>query len=156
MELVEGSNLTRVFVQDTVLDFPRLNVITRDNASVYIDSVLSFKVVNPKLMLYSCVNLQAMLSKLLQVRRHWHASPCNQRHAARFALQPASRRTLCPATSFTPLPSEYAAQLSQQHRRGPAGGGRGGAERAYRAHGRAGAAPLSRQKNKTVETYAPS
>ena len=51
-----------------MLDFPRLNVITRDNASVYIDSVLSFKVVNPKLMLYSCVNLQAMLSKLLQVR----------------------------------------------------------------------------------------
>ncbi len=48
---VEGKNLTRVFVQDTVLDFPRLNVITRDNASVYIDSVLSFKVVNPKLML---------------------------------------------------------------------------------------------------------
>ncbi len=92
MELVEGSNLTRVFVQDTVLDFPRLNVITRDNASVYIDAVLSFKVVNPKLMLYSCVNLQAMLSKLLQVRRHWHSAPCNsftphavpcnQRHAA--------------------------------------------------------------------------
>jgi regulator of protease activity HflC (stomatin/prohibitin superfamily) len=68
VELVEGKNLTRVFIQDTVLDFPRLNVITRDNASVYIDSVLSFKVVNPKLMLYSCVNLQAMLSKLLQVR----------------------------------------------------------------------------------------
>jgi hypothetical protein len=81
VELVEGSNLTRVFVQDTVLDFPRLNVITRDNASVYIDSVLSFKVVNPKLMLYSCVNLQAMLSKLLQVRRvlftlHLHLAPC--------------------------------------------------------------------------------
>ena len=93
MELVEGSNLTRVFVQDTVLDFPRLNVITRDNASVYIDSVLSFKVVNPKLMLYSCVNLQAMLSKLLQVRRllftlHLHLAPapctctCNHHHAA--------------------------------------------------------------------------
>jgi regulator of protease activity HflC (stomatin/prohibitin superfamily) len=68
VELVEGKNLTRVFVQDTVLDFPRLNVITRDNASVYIDAVLSFKVVNPKLMLYSCTNLQAVLSKLLQVR----------------------------------------------------------------------------------------
>ena len=59
-----------------MLDFPRLNVITRDNASVYIDSVLSFKVVNPKLMLYSCVNLQAMLSKLLQVRSRCRVPAC--------------------------------------------------------------------------------
>jgi regulator of protease activity HflC (stomatin/prohibitin superfamily) len=76
--MVEGKNLTRVFVQDTVLDFPRLNVITRDNASVYIDSVLSFKVVNPKLMLYSCVNLQAMLSKLLQVRSRSRVPVCQR------------------------------------------------------------------------------
>ena len=90
VELVEGSNLTRVFVQDTVLDFPRLNVITRDNASVYIDSVLSFKVVNPKLMLYSCVNLQAMLSKLLQVPCTLHPAPCTL-HPAPCTLQPAQR-----------------------------------------------------------------
>ena len=74
-------------LQDTVLDFPRLNVITRDNASVYIDSVLSFKVVNPKLMLYSCVNLQAMLSKLLQVPR---AAVARTLHPAPCTLHPAT------------------------------------------------------------------
>ena len=80
-------------MQDTVLDFPRLNVITRDNASVYIDSVLSFKVVNPKLMLYSCVNLQAMLSKLLQVPPApctLPPAPCTL-HPAPCTLQPAQR-----------------------------------------------------------------
>ena len=94
--MVEGKNLTRVFVQDTVLDFPRLNVITRDNASVYIDSVLSFKVVNPKLMLYSCVNLQAMLSKLLQVRAR-------------------SRVPVCQCASVTLPATEHAAQPCERH-----------------------------------------
>eukprot|EP00294_Goniomonas_avonlea_P016177 CAMPEP_0114543242 /NCGR_PEP_ID=MMETSP0114-20121206/2253_1 /TAXON_ID=31324 /ORGANISM="Goniomonas sp, Strain m" /LENGTH=332 /DNA_ID=CAMNT_0001727571 /DNA_START=15 /DNA_END=1013 /DNA_ORIENTATION=+ len=64
----EGNNLERINTMDCVIDFPKQNVITRDNASIYLDAVLSFKVVNPKGFIYSCTNLQNILSKLLQAQ----------------------------------------------------------------------------------------
>eukprot|EP00698_Gefionella_okellyi_P009371 TRINITY_DN2377_c0_g1_i1.p1 TRINITY_DN2377_c0_g1~~TRINITY_DN2377_c0_g1_i1.p1 ORF type:complete len:278 (-),score=41.36 TRINITY_DN2377_c0_g1_i1:97-930(-) len=63
---VEKLNLQVVSTQNEVLDFPKQHVISRDNATVYLDAVLSYKIVNPKQMLYSCNNLPDMLSKLMQ------------------------------------------------------------------------------------------
>jgi len=63
--LVEGS-ATRINTQNEVIDFPKQRVITRDNASVSLDAVLSYRIVNPKQMIYSVNNLPFVLSKLLQ------------------------------------------------------------------------------------------
>lgn len=43
-------------------------MITRDNASVLLDAVLSYRVVNPRQMIYRCRNLPLILSKLLQAQ----------------------------------------------------------------------------------------
>ena len=43
-------------------------MITRDNASVLIDAVLNYRIVNPKQMIYKSVNLPLILSKLLQAQ----------------------------------------------------------------------------------------
>jgi hypothetical protein len=51
-----------------VLDFPKQKVISRDNASISLDAVLSFRVTNPQKMIYNSVNLPWMLSKLLQAQ----------------------------------------------------------------------------------------
>jgi len=59
---------TRISTQNEVLDFPRQHVITRDNAAVSLDAVLSYKIVNPKQMIYSVTNLPDVLSKLLQAQ----------------------------------------------------------------------------------------
>ncbi|EAL67784.1 hypothetical protein DDB_G0279271 [Dictyostelium discoideum AX4] len=67
-ELREGLNLTRISTQNEVLDLPKQTVITRDCASVDLDAVLSYKITNPKQMIYSCVNLPNILSKLLQAQ----------------------------------------------------------------------------------------
>eukprot|EP00004_Rigifila_ramosa_P004057 TRINITY_DN1447_c0_g1_i2.p1 TRINITY_DN1447_c0_g1~~TRINITY_DN1447_c0_g1_i2.p1 ORF type:complete len:163 (+),score=43.78 TRINITY_DN1447_c0_g1_i2:44-490(+) len=66
-QLIERLNMERISTQNEVLDFPKQNVITRDNASIYLDAVLSYKIVNPKQMIYSIQNLPDALSKLLQV-----------------------------------------------------------------------------------------
>ena len=43
-----------------VLDFPKQKVISRDNASISLDAVLSFRVVNAQKMIYNSVNLPWM------------------------------------------------------------------------------------------------
>lgn len=64
--LVQKLNQTRIVTQDEILDLPRQSVITRDNASISLDVLLSYKVVNPKQMMYSCVNLPRLMHKVLQ------------------------------------------------------------------------------------------
>jgi len=64
----EKTNLDRISTQNEVLEFPKTHVITRDNAAVSLDAVLSYKVVNPKQMVYSVTNLPFVLSKLLQAQ----------------------------------------------------------------------------------------
>jgi len=58
----------RVTNQNEVIDFPKQMVISRDNAQLQLDAVLSFKVMVPNTMIYSTVNLPQMLSKLLQAQ----------------------------------------------------------------------------------------
>eukprot|EP00753_Platysulcus_tardus_P015619 PLAT5139.1.p1 GENE.PLAT5139.1~~PLAT5139.1.p1 ORF type:complete len:331 (-),score=161.48 PLAT5139.1:106-1098(-) len=68
VKLVEKRNQTRVSTVNEVLDFPRQNVITRDNALIYLDAVLSYTISTPTTMIYSTRNLPHMLSKLLQAQ----------------------------------------------------------------------------------------
>jgi len=56
----------KIMTQTEVIDFPGQSVISRDNASIKLDCVLQFKIQNPKLMIYSTINLPYMLSRLLQ------------------------------------------------------------------------------------------
>lgn len=65
---VEKTGLTKVLTQNEVLDFPKQNVITRDNATISVDAVLNYKIVNPKVMIYTTQNLPRMLSKVLQAQ----------------------------------------------------------------------------------------
>lgn len=51
-----------------MIDFPKQMVISRDNARLQLDAVLSWKVVNQRQMIYSTVNLPQMLSHLLQAQ----------------------------------------------------------------------------------------
>jgi len=66
--LVQKYNQYKINTQAEVLDFPKQGVITRDNASVLLDAVLNYRIVNPKQMIYKCRNLPHILSKLLQAQ----------------------------------------------------------------------------------------
>lgn len=68
VQLVEKVDQTRVMTQDEIMDLPKQACITRDNASISLDVLLSYKVVNPKVMLYSCQNLPRIMSKVLQAQ----------------------------------------------------------------------------------------
>lgn len=61
-------NSYRISNQNEVIDFPRQMVISRDNAKLLLDAVLSWKIVNQRQMIYSTVNLPQMLSHLLQAQ----------------------------------------------------------------------------------------
>ncbi|KAF2076812.1 hypothetical protein CYY_001889 [Polysphondylium violaceum] len=67
-ELKEKLNQTRISTQNEVIDLPKQRIITRDNATLFLDAVLSYKIVNPKQMIYACTNLPNILSKLLQAQ----------------------------------------------------------------------------------------
>lgn len=58
----------RISNQNEVIDFPKQMVISRDNARLQLDAVLSWKIVNQRQMIYSTVNLPQMLSKMLQAQ----------------------------------------------------------------------------------------
>mmetsp|Transcript_9278 Transcript_9278/g.31432 ORF Transcript_9278/g.31432 Transcript_9278/m.31432 type:complete len:343 (+) Transcript_9278:49-1077(+) len=65
--LVQRSSY-RISNQNEVIDFPKQMVISRDNAQLELDAVLSWKVVNQRQMIYATVNLPDMLSKLMQAQ----------------------------------------------------------------------------------------
>lgn len=64
----EQDNETKISTQNEVMDFPKQEVITRDNAFIQLDALLNYQVVNPKAMIYSTQNLPRMLAKLLQAQ----------------------------------------------------------------------------------------
>jgi regulator of protease activity HflC (stomatin/prohibitin superfamily) len=61
-------NAYKISTQEEVLDFPKQRAISRDNAIIELDAVLNFKILHPKIFIYSCVNLPLILSKLLQAQ----------------------------------------------------------------------------------------
>ena len=57
---------TRIDVRESVYDFPRQNVITKDNASISINALLYFQVMDPKSVAYEIQNLPEAIEKLTQ------------------------------------------------------------------------------------------
>jgi len=66
--LHQKTGVYRIVTQNEVVDFPKTTVISRDNAALLIDAVLSYTIVNPKQMIYSVQNLPDVLNKLLQAQ----------------------------------------------------------------------------------------
>ena len=56
----------RIDLRETVFDFPRQNVITKDNVTISINALLYFQITDPKKALYSIENLPEAIEKLTQ------------------------------------------------------------------------------------------
>ena len=58
--------IDRIDLRETVYDFPRQNVITKDNVSININALLYFQIVDPKSATYEIQNLPDAIEKLTQ------------------------------------------------------------------------------------------
>ena len=56
----------RIDLRETVYDFPRQNVITKDNVTISINALLYFQIMDPQKALYSIENLPEAIEKLTQ------------------------------------------------------------------------------------------
>ena len=65
----------RIDLRESVFDFPRQNVITKDNVSIGINALIYFQIVNPKSAVYEIQNLPEAIEKLTQ--RHSETSLVN-------------------------------------------------------------------------------
>ena len=61
---MQASN--RIDLRETVCDFPRQSVITKDNVSISINAVLYFQIFNPEKSVYGVENLYEAIEKLTQ------------------------------------------------------------------------------------------
>lgn len=57
---------TKIDLREAVYDFPRQNVITKDNVSISINALLYFQIVEPKSAVYEIQNLPEAIEKLTQ------------------------------------------------------------------------------------------
>lgn len=57
---------TRIDMREAVYDFPRQNVITRDNVSISISVIIYFQIIDPKSAVYEIQNLSDAIEKLTQ------------------------------------------------------------------------------------------
>ncbi len=60
------SEKERIDLRECVYDFPKQNVITRDNVSISINALIYFQIVNPKSAAYEIQNLPEAIEKLTQ------------------------------------------------------------------------------------------
>jgi len=65
-KIVRGQTMTRIDLRETVYDFPRQNVITKDNVVTEINALLYFQVINPVKAVYEIANLPDAIEKLTQ------------------------------------------------------------------------------------------
>lgn len=56
----------RIDLRETVYDFPRQNVITKDNVTISINALLYFQIIDAKKAMYSIENLPEAIEKLTQ------------------------------------------------------------------------------------------
>ncbi|RMF56467.1 MAG: SPFH/Band 7/PHB domain protein [Calditrichaeota bacterium] len=56
----------RIDLREQVYDFPRQNVITRDNVTIEIDALLYFQIIDPVRAVYEIANLPEAIEKLTQ------------------------------------------------------------------------------------------
>lgn len=59
-------DVSRIDLRETVYDFPRQNVITKDNVTITINALLYFQIVDAKKAVYSIANLPDAIEKLTQ------------------------------------------------------------------------------------------
>jgi len=60
------ANTHFIDLREQVLDYPKQNVITKDNVTVAIDAVIYFQVMDPKSSIYEIVNYPVAIEKLTQ------------------------------------------------------------------------------------------
>ena len=58
--------LTRIDMRESVYDFPKQNVITRDNVTMEINALLYYQITDPKAAVYEVANLPEAIEKLTQ------------------------------------------------------------------------------------------
>lgn len=58
--------LTRIDLREAVYDFPKQNVITKDNVTMEINALLYYQITDPKSAIYEVVNLPEAIEKLTQ------------------------------------------------------------------------------------------
>lgn len=64
--IVRFADVTAIDLRETVYDFPRQNVITRDNVVTEINAILYFQIVDPIRAMYEIQNLPEAIEKLTQ------------------------------------------------------------------------------------------
>jgi len=64
--IVRKQTVTRIDLRETVYDFPRQNVITRDNVAIEINALLYFQISDAKRTVYEIANLPDAIEKLTQ------------------------------------------------------------------------------------------
>jgi regulator of protease activity HflC (stomatin/prohibitin superfamily) len=65
-QIVIKSSTTKIDLRETVYDFPRQNVITRDNVVIEINALLYFQITDPVKAIYEIENLPDAIEKLTQ------------------------------------------------------------------------------------------
>ena len=64
--VIVTKSMARIDLREQVYDFPRQNVITRDNVTIEIDALLYFQVTDPVRAVYEIANLPDAIEKLTQ------------------------------------------------------------------------------------------
>ena len=64
--LVRFTEITNIDLRETVYDFPRQSVITKDNVVTEINAILYFQIVDPMRAMYEIQNLPDAIEKLTQ------------------------------------------------------------------------------------------
>ncbi len=64
--IVRKETVTRIDLRETVYDFPKQNVITRDNIAIEINALLYFQITDAKRAVYEIANLPDAIEKLTQ------------------------------------------------------------------------------------------
>lgn len=65
-KIIVTKETKRIDLREQVYDFPRQNVITKDNVNVEIDALLYFQITDPMKAVYEIVNLPNAIEKLTQ------------------------------------------------------------------------------------------
>jgi len=64
--IVRNQTMTKIDLRETVYDFPKQNVITKDNVVTEINALLYFQVIDPAKAVYEIANLPEAIEKLTQ------------------------------------------------------------------------------------------
>ncbi len=65
-QIIIHKSINRIDLRETVYDFPRQSVITKDNVVIEINALLYFQITDPKKAVYEIVNLPDAIEKLTQ------------------------------------------------------------------------------------------